>query len=297
MPTGSIDVTPGYQFTGETDTMDSAKLNQIVGAMIMRIAEKAVSGRELADELEMGTVTIENLRTGSKMENGDFPGKTMPAVVAVTQSVNTNTSYTWLDSTTTNASQSGTTVTADASIFTNVMVGRRIHWDGGDTALITSYTDSTHVTVDRSQTVANGGFNIYDLEELADCTLYGPDYGAVGYLAARYTGETSQLIDVIATLEMDGPATVFYRLKHSDDSYTPWEALLATSGTAGAYERITEHNAVIITNSQIDLGGVDLVGDDRIEFAMAPVSSTGTRPNSDDELKAGSRILVKVYNF
>lgn len=297
MPSGSIDVTPGYQFTGETDTLDAAKLNQVLSAIVMRIAEKAITSRELADELEIATATITNLRTGSKLENASYPGKTMPAVVAVTQGIASNTSYNWLDSAAVTASQSGTTVTASGSIFTNVMVGRRIHWDGGDTAIIVTYTDATHVEVDRSQTVASGGFNIYAFEELTSCDLAGPDYGAAGHLANRYNGATSQLIDVVATLEMDGPATVFYRLKHADDSYTPWEPLIATSGTAGAYERITEYNAVILSNSQIDLGGTALVADDRIEFAFAPVSGTGTRPNANDELKAGSRILVKVYNL
>ena len=58
------------------------------------------------------------------------------------------------------ASQSTFTVTADGAIFTSAMVGRRIVWGTSEEARITAYSDTTHVTVDVSQTVASGGFVI-----------------------------------------------------------------------------------------------------------------------------------------
>jgi hypothetical protein len=67
------------------------------------------------------------------------------------------------DSGATNASQSGTTVTAVGGSFTFVSgdVGNVIKWDSGETARITVFNSATSVTVTPSQSVASGGFVNY----------------------------------------------------------------------------------------------------------------------------------------
>lgn len=58
------------------------------------------------------------------------------------------------------ATQSGVTVTASAASFTTEHVGSTIIFASGARAAIIDYTDSTHVTVDTSQTVAASTFTI-----------------------------------------------------------------------------------------------------------------------------------------
>lgn len=77
----------------------------------------------------------------------------------------TGTTPTSEDSGAVNASQSGTTVTADASFFDSGDVGNVIKWDSGEEALITAYTSDTQVTVSASQTVASGPFTKYNTNQ------------------------------------------------------------------------------------------------------------------------------------
>jgi len=58
------------------------------------------------------------------------------------------------------ASQSGTTVTASAAIFASTDVGDLVLWGSGETALISAFTDTTHVEVTASAIVAGGVFTI-----------------------------------------------------------------------------------------------------------------------------------------
>lgn len=55
-----------------------------------------------------------------------------------------------------NLSRSGTTVTADAGFFEAADVGRLIKFDSGEEMYVTAYTDTTHVEVDQSGTIAAG---------------------------------------------------------------------------------------------------------------------------------------------
>lgn len=60
-----------------------------------------------------------------------------------------------------NASQSLFVVTAVSSVFKLEMVGATIKWTDGHLAIITVYTDPTHVTVSVSQTVTAQAFEVY----------------------------------------------------------------------------------------------------------------------------------------
>jgi hypothetical protein len=66
-----------------------------------------------------------------------------------------------LDSGTTTASQSGTTVTASAAIFAAGDVGRLIKFDSGEEVYVVTFTDTTHVEVNVSQSVAASEFTIW----------------------------------------------------------------------------------------------------------------------------------------
>lgn len=71
------------------------------------------------------------------------------------------------------ASQSLFVVTASAAIFVADMVGATIKWDDGHTAIISGFTDSTHVTVGTSQTVAATTFDVYRADVIqAPYTLF-----------------------------------------------------------------------------------------------------------------------------
>ena len=59
------------------------------------------------------------------------------------------------------ASQSLFVVTASAAVFTADMVGATLRWADKHTAMVTVFTDSTHVTVSTSQTVTSQSFEIY----------------------------------------------------------------------------------------------------------------------------------------
>ena len=63
------------------------------------------------------------------------------------------------------ASQSGTTVTASASVFIADMVGAVIRYANGVTAVITAYTSGTGVTVSPSQSVSSQAFEIYRTDQ------------------------------------------------------------------------------------------------------------------------------------
>jgi hypothetical protein len=55
------------------------------------------------------------------------------------------------------ASQSGTTVTATVGNFSASDVGKRLYWANGHNNIVTAYTDSTHVEVSDSLTIASQG--------------------------------------------------------------------------------------------------------------------------------------------
>jgi len=67
------------------------------------------------------------------------------------------------DSSSTTASQSGTTVTSNANFFDSGMVNDIIEWDTGETARISSFTSETQVEVVTSQTVPSGEFATWDV--------------------------------------------------------------------------------------------------------------------------------------
>jgi hypothetical protein len=74
-----------------------------------------------------------------------------------------------------NASQSGTTVTITAGSysFTNAIVGKLLYWPGtNQSAKVTAYTNTTTVTVDRSQTVSAASFDVYNVDQTALVTPY-----------------------------------------------------------------------------------------------------------------------------
>jgi hypothetical protein len=75
------------------------------------------------------------------------------------------TTPTSVDSNTTNAAQSGTTVTADASFFGAGDVGNIIKWDSGEEAMITAFIGATQVTVANSATVPSGTFVMYNTNQ------------------------------------------------------------------------------------------------------------------------------------
>lgn len=83
------------------------------------------------------------------------------ASLNLTCCVGTGTTDTKLDSGATTASQTGTTVTASASIFVVGDVGNVVKWDSGEEAFITAFTNDTTVTVSASQTVSSGQFTVY----------------------------------------------------------------------------------------------------------------------------------------
>lgn len=77
----------------------------------------------------------------------------------------TGTTPTSVDSATTTASQSGTTVTSSAGFFGSGDVGNVVKWDSGEEALITAFVSSTQVTVSTSATVASGEFTMYNTNQ------------------------------------------------------------------------------------------------------------------------------------
>jgi len=86
------------------------------------------------------------------------------------------------DSGATTASQAGTTVTASAAIFSAANVGDLVHWDTGESSLITAYTDTTHVEVSKAATVASGLFTIEhtSLQQLVSEVEVGNSNGGFG---------------------------------------------------------------------------------------------------------------------
>lgn len=96
------------------------------------------------------------------------------------------------------ASQAGTTVTADKSIFDSSHVGAIIQWSDGSHATITGFTNSTHVAVNVSQTVVAGSFQLFGS---AEQIIYSPgdDYKELnlngkneGGLVRVYRGSATQ---------------------------------------------------------------------------------------------------------
>jgi hypothetical protein len=59
------------------------------------------------------------------------------------------------------ATQSGNTVTASSSFFVLGDIGKLIHFDSGQDAMITGFTDGLNVTVSVSQTVGAGQFTVW----------------------------------------------------------------------------------------------------------------------------------------
>jgi hypothetical protein len=87
------------------------------------------------------------------------------------------------------ASQSGTTVTFSLP-FSDLAVNSTIVWMTGEKAIVTGITDSTHVEVDRSQTVGSHVFTIYrtDLTSLVSEVAYvGPLAGGDNGYVADYS--------------------------------------------------------------------------------------------------------------
>lgn len=69
------------------------------------------------------------------------------------------------DSSTTTASQSGTTVTTSGAFFESGDVGRLLKFDSGEEAYITSFTSATVVEVSISRTVSASEFTVWYVDE------------------------------------------------------------------------------------------------------------------------------------
>lgn len=59
------------------------------------------------------------------------------------------------------ASQDSVNVSASSAVFNSSMVGAQIIYESGESAIITAYTDSTHVTVDTAYEITTKSFQIY----------------------------------------------------------------------------------------------------------------------------------------
>lgn len=138
------------------------------------------------------------------------------------------------------ASQSGTTVTASASVFNKIYVGARIIWDSGEQAVITevdnsgsSYADITTATVDRSQTVSSSaatikapnvvGVTYGDSVGLASAAaiervLYH-SLGFAGYIIQANISETSSGAQIV-NIDLAGGASDASNI--ADASDYPW---------------------------------------------------------------------------
>lgn len=74
-----------------------------------------------------------------------------------------------------NASQTGTTVsiTGGSYSFAPSIVGKLLYWAGTDqSAKVTAYTNTTTVTVDRSQSVSAASFDVYNVDQTELVTPY-----------------------------------------------------------------------------------------------------------------------------
>lgn len=78
--------------------------------------------------------------------------------------IGTGTTPMHLDSGTTTASRTGTTVAANGSIFTTDHVGGVIKWDSGEESYIQSFTSPTEVETVDSGAVASGEFTIHRVD-------------------------------------------------------------------------------------------------------------------------------------
>lgn len=95
---------------------------------------------------------------------------------------------TQLDSGATTASQTTTSVTSSADIFTADDVGRLIRWDTGQQATISAYVSPTQVTVSNSATVASGEFTIYRVNQTG---LFDEKSRSTGYVTGAGNCGTS----------------------------------------------------------------------------------------------------------
>lgn len=100
------------------------------------------------------------------LDNGlDLLGNSKSANMTRYCAVGTGTAPTNRDSSTTTASQSGTTVTASAGFFEAADVGRLLKFDSGEEHYITTFNSSTEVIVATSATVASSEFTIWYVDD------------------------------------------------------------------------------------------------------------------------------------
>ena len=92
-------------------------------------------------------------------------GSNLGAELTQSVAVGTSSVATQRDSSTTTAAQATTTVTSSAAFFEAADVGRLIKFDTGEEKLIITFTDTTHVEVDDSATVASDEFTIWYVDQ------------------------------------------------------------------------------------------------------------------------------------
>lgn len=124
------------------------------------------------------------------------------------------------------ASQSGLTVTGIGTTFTSSMVGMTITFSTGETAVITAFTDTTHVTVGTSQTVSA---TTYTITASVDGFDYFDSEGTINLVLAA--------------------GGIIYR---SLNDGTTWTACSGATYTAGNKVNMNQYNAYLYLTNGVD---------------------------------------------
>jgi hypothetical protein len=154
----------------------------------------------------------------------------------------TGTTPTSVDSDTTNASQSGTTVTADASFFSSLDVGNVIKWDSSEEAFITAFVSATQVTVSASATVASGPFVMYNTNQTG---LVNEQKRTTTYLTGAPNCQTTQ-----TGTEFQNRRTYDFTAETGTVNYTEIGFGWASGGANTTFSRILLGGPIEVLNGQ-----------------------------------------------
>jgi hypothetical protein len=154
----------------------------------------------------------------------------------------TGTTPTSVDSGATNASQSGTTITADGSFFASGDVGNVVKFDSGEEALITAFVGATQVTVSNSATVGSGPFVMYNTNQTG---LAGELKRTQTYLTGTPNCQTTS-----ATGQIQMRRTYDFTAEVGTVNYTEIGFAWATGGANTTFSRILLPSLVQVLSGQ-----------------------------------------------
>jgi hypothetical protein len=165
-----------------------------------------------------------------------------------------------------NASQTGTTVsiTAGSFSFTSGHVGKLIYWPGTDTsAKITAFTNTTTVTVDRSQSVSAAAFDLYNVDQTSLTTPYS--------MNMRY-----QIGEGMCGTDIDGDTVTMFR---TFDFYIEGSPIQITElGFSDAPKSSTLFSRVLLPDPIFLSAGQWLQVSYQLSIKLSPATPNGKSP-------------------